>query len=69
MSAGPIKQWREGHRRPKQIPVSERVHAPGSVKGKGYCGTNEAKHVTADPALISCPNCLAARRADEGSAA
>lgn len=27
MSAGPIKQWRDGHKPPKTTPVSERLRA------------------------------------------
>jgi hypothetical protein len=52
-----------GH--PKQIAVKDRVHAASAYPNRGYCGTTDLLHVTADWRLVTCPNCAAARRADE----
>lgn len=51
--------------RGRVIPVSDRVHAPSETPGRGYCGTNEARNVSGDWVRVTCPNCHAARRADQ----
>lgn len=65
MSEGPIQQWRDAHKPRKPIPVSERVHAPSTYPNRGYCGTTDNKHQSTDWKYVSCPNCWAAKRADE----
>ncbi|GAA3948098.1 hypothetical protein [Microbacterium soli] len=49
----------------KQIAVKDRVHAPSAYPNRGYCGTTDLLNVTEDWRFVTCPNCAAARRADE----
>ena len=66
MSEGPIAQARKAYGgRGKTIAVADRVHFPSTYPNRGYCGTNDAQHVTRDRAAVSCPNCHAALAADD----
>lgn len=67
MSEGPIKQWRDAHKPRKPIPVSERVHFHATYANRAYCGAISPGRITRDRALITCENCSAALRADEGA--
>lgn len=66
MSEGPIKHARDAWK-PKQISTTdkERVCAPNIDTGRGYCGRKNKR--TDVWSRVSCADCHAARRADEGA--
>lgn len=66
MSAGPIKQGRDGHVVEfASTPDTHRVCAYGPIKGRGYCGRKADSKTTSDWDAVVCHDCRAARRADE----
>ncbi|UGS27599.1 hypothetical protein K8F61_05265 [Microbacterium resistens] len=48
----------------KPTPVGDRVHAPSAYPNRAYCGSPNTKSAMARQD-VTCPNCLAALRADE----
>lgn len=66
MSAGPIKQARDAHKPPLvSTPDAHRVCAPNIDTGKAYCGRKNKN--TDEWDRVTCSDCAAARRADEGT--
>jgi hypothetical protein len=67
VSAGPIAQERAGHVPPRtSISEKERVCAAGAKRGRAYCGRKN-KSPERDWKNVTCPECHAARRADEAA--
>lgn len=66
MSEGPIKQWRDAHK-PDRVSTTdaERVCAPNTDTGRAYCGRKNKR--TDVWARVTCRDCKAAQRADEGA--
>ncbi len=66
MSAGPSKQWRDSHKRPRATPISERLHAHAADRPtRAYCRTSDKPAFATTEDRVTCPNCLAALRADK----
>lgn len=51
--------------RNRDQPKGDRVHFHATYANRAYCGAVSPGKVTRDRALITCPNCAAALRADE----
>lgn len=71
MSAGPIRQERQGHVAPSvSTAAKDRVCAQGTAAGgtlgRAYCGRSKSTRATSWIA-VTCPDCKAARAADEAA--
>lgn len=66
MSEGPIKTARDAWApRTVSTPDAHRVCAPDVDKGRAYCGRKNTRTEVWE--RVTCEDCKAARRADEGA--